>query len=112
VESALDWQTESGLGMYLDVLHEYPTVEQFTDTVSDPTSMTRNVKHLPFTVYNKTLITEGIADRITVVSITGRVILQEKNISSLNLEADEPFTIISIEMGANIYQYKHVNFEY
>lgn len=110
VESALDWQTESGYGMYLDILHKYATVEDLTDPVSDPTSLTHQVEYLPFTISNNTLITEGIADRITVYSRSGRVILQEKNISHLSLEIDEPFAILTIELGAKIYHYKYLNF--
>jgi len=42
--------------------------------------------------------------------MTGRVILHEKNISSLVLEFNEPIAILSIELGDKSYRYKYVNF--
>ena len=110
VESALDWQTASGYGMYLDVLHAYSTPEDLTDPDTTVISAGQNLKYMPFSVSNKMLMIEGMADQVTIYSASGRVILKEKNISSLELEFDEPLAILTIELGPKVYHYKYVNF--
>jgi len=110
VESALDWQTESGYGMYLDVLHQYATLEDLTASNTDGFNQADSMEDFPFTIANKTLQISQKADRIVVYSLTGRVILHEKNISSLALEIDEAIAILSIELGDKLYRYKYVNF--
>jgi len=110
VESALDWQTESGYGMYLDVLNKYATVEDLATSNTNGFSQPDQMEDFPFTIANKTLQIGQNADRIIVYSMTGRVILHEKNISSLKLELNEAIGIISIELGDKLYRYKYVNF--
>jgi hypothetical protein len=68
------------------------------------------MEDLPFSIANRTLQLDRNADRVTVYSLSGRVILHEKNISSLVLEVNEPVAILSIQMGDTLYRYKYVNF--
>ncbi len=75
VESALDWQTESGFGMYLDVLHQYATVEDLTTSDTYGSSQPNPIDDLPFTISNKILQIDQRAAKVIVYSITGRVIL-------------------------------------
>jgi hypothetical protein len=110
VESALEWQTESGYGMYLDVLHKFATVEDLTTSDRNGFSQAGQKENLPFLIENKTLHVNQKADRIRVYSMTGRLILDEKNISSLALDLNEPIAILAIEIGDNLYRYKYVNF--
>ena len=110
VESALEWQTESGYGMYLDVLHKYATVEDLTTSDHNGFSQPDQIENLPFSIANKTLQINQRADRVIVYSMTGRVILHEKNISSLALELNDPIAILTIELGDKLYRYKYVNF--
>ncbi len=109
VESAVDWQTESGYGMYLDVLNKYAILENLTISSTNSFSQTGPIKDLPFTIKNKTLQLCHRADRIVVYSMTGRVILHELNISSLALEFNEPIAILSIELDDKLYRYKYIN---
>jgi len=110
VESALDWQTESGYGMYLDVLHQYARLEDLTTSNSDGFSQADPMEDFPFTITNRTLQIGQKADRITVYSTTGRVILHKENSSSLALDIDEAIAILNIKLGDKLYRYKYVNF--
>ncbi len=110
VESALEWQTGSGYGMYLDVLNKYATVEDLTTSDRNGFSQAGQGEDIPFTIQNKTLQLNRKADRIVVYSMSGSVILEEKNISSLALEFNEPVAILSIWSGDKQYRYKYINF--
>ena len=111
VESALDWQTASGYGMYLDVMHTYARVEDLTDSTANTSGWHKQAEACPFTIANNVLQTRQEADRIIVYSISGRVIAQEKNISRLVLDFDDSIAILSVEIGGQLYRYKYVNFQ-
>jgi len=111
VESALEWQTESGYGMYLDVLHNYATPEDLTTSVREGFVPSGTGENPPFTIVNKTLQIHGKADRILVCSMTGRVILHVMDVSELVLEWDEPIVFLAIQMADKTYRYKYVNIQ-
>ncbi|MDX2429849.1 MAG: hypothetical protein QNK35_02885 [Bacteroides sp.] len=110
VESALEWKTESGYGMYLDVLHKYGKVEDLTTSDNNGFIQAEPQENLPFTIVNRTLQINQRADRIIAYSMTGKVILLKKNISSLALELNEPIAILTVEIGAKLYRYKYVDY--
>ncbi len=110
VESALDWQTESGYGMYLDVLSKYATMDDLITSDSHDFIQSDPAEERPFSIVGNTLQIDQKADRIVVCSMTGRVILHKKNSSSLALEFNEPVVILSIELGDKLYHYKYVNY--
>ena len=107
IESAAEWQTESGYGMYQDVLHNFPTKEKTQTTIRK--NILQN-EELPYSILKNTLRMNKQPNRVSVYSLTGRLILQEKNISTKVLECKERFTILHIEVGENIYRLKHVSF--
>lgn len=109
VESALEWQTESGFGMYLDVLHTYATPEDLATSVSDGPGPSGPMENLPFTIENKILSLTRRADRVIVYSMTGSVILHEMNVTNLALDFREPMVILTIRMADQMYQYKYVS---
>ena len=110
VESALEWQTESGYGMYLDVLHKYATVEDLATSDTNGFSQPDQMEGLPFTIANKTLQLNQKADQNNCLFHDRKGDLNEKNISSLALELNEPIAILTIEIGDKLYRYKYVNF--
>ncbi len=85
-------------------------MEDLTTSITNDFRQPDPKEEFPFTIANKTLQINQRADRIIVYSMTGRVILHEKNISSLKLELNEAIAIISIELGDRLYRYKYVNF--
>jgi hypothetical protein len=111
VESALEWQTESGYGMYLDVLHNYATPEDLTTSVREGFLPSFPGEIPPITIVNKILQIHGKADRVLVCSMTGRVILHVRDVSDLALEFKEPIVFLAIEMADKTYRYKYVNIE-
>ncbi len=111
IESAAEWQTHTGHGMYQDVLHMYSTPE----ALSMPDSTLLSIKYeiredLPYTINNKTLQIKQQPNKVIIYSMTGQVISQERNLSSLPLEFDQPFVIINMEIGDKMYHLKYVNF--
>ena len=111
VESALEWQTESGYGMYLDVLHNYATPEDLNTSVREGSLPSFPGEIPPFAIVNKTLQIHGKADRILVFSMTGRVILHVSDVSDLALEFKEPIVFLAIQMADKTYRYKYVNMQ-
>ena len=111
VESALEWQTESGYGMYLDVLHDYATPEDLTTSVREGSVPSGPRENPPFTIVNTTLQIQGKADRVMVCSMTGRVILHVRDVSDLALDFKEPSVLIAIQMADKLYRYKYVNMQ-
>jgi hypothetical protein len=109
VESAAEWQTNSGYGMYLDVLHTYATLEDITTSDYNGSIHSDQLEDFPFTITNKMLQINQQADNISVYSMTGRLIFQEKNISSLALDFIDRFAILNIEVGKKTYRLKYVN---
>jgi len=108
VESALDWPSESGYGIYLDALHSYASPEDLNTSIRDDPSLSASTDELPFTLMNRSLQMKGVADQVLVHSITGRLILHARDVSNLVLDVEEPVLIISIRMKDQIYHYKHV----
>ena len=111
VESALDWQTESGFGMYLDVLHKYATPADLATSLSGDSGPSGMRKNLPFAIVNNTLHIKHKADRVTAYSITGRVILHARDVSDLALEFKDPIVFLTIQLGETLYRYKYVNIQ-
>jgi hypothetical protein len=108
IESAAEWQTHTGYGMYQDVLHMYSAVED----LSKPDSTLLSIQHgnqedLPYTINNKTLQIRQRPNRVIIYSMTGQVILQERNLSSLPLEFDQAIVIINMEIGDMVYHLKY-----
>jgi hypothetical protein len=111
VESALEWQTESGYGMYMDVMHNYATPEDLTTSVREGSLPSFPGENPPFSIVNKTLQIHGKADRILVCSMTGRVIQHVSDVSDLALEFKEPIVFLAIQMADKTYRYKYVNIQ-
>ena len=111
VESALEWQTESGYGMYLDVLHDYATPEDLTTSGREGSVPSCPRENPPFTIVNTTLQIQGKADRVMVCSMTGRVILHVRDVSDLALDFKEPSVLIAIQMADKMYRYKYLNIQ-
>lgn len=111
VESALEWQSESGYGMYLDVLHTYATPEDLSTSVREGSLPSSPRENPPFNIVNKTLQIHGKADRIMVCSMTGRVIMHVRDVSYLALEFKEPIVFVAIQMANKTYRYKYVNIQ-
>jgi hypothetical protein len=110
IESAAEWQTHTGFGMYQDVLHMYSTV----DDLSKPDNTILNAQHdmqgdFPYTISNRTLQINNPANKVIIYSITGQVISQKRNCSSLSLESDQAILIIKLEIGDKMYQLKYIN---
>ena len=108
VESALEWQTESGFGMYLDVLHDYATPEDLATSVREGFVPSGPGETPPYSIVNGSLQIQGMADRVMVCSMTGRVIQYVRDVSELVLEWNEPIVFISIQMADKTYRCKFV----
>jgi hypothetical protein len=106
VESALEWQTESGYGMYLDVLHDYATPEDLATSVREGSHPSGPGVNPPYSVVNGVLRIQGKADRVLVCSVSGRVIRQVTDVSELVLEGNEPIVFIAIQMADRTYHCK------
>ncbi|MCF8379599.1 MAG: hypothetical protein K9H49_08495 [Bacteroidales bacterium] len=96
--------------MYQDVLHVYSKVED----LSKPDTTLLNTQHdiigdLPYTISNRTLQINNLANKVTIYSLSGQVILLEKNCSSLPLEFEQAIVIINMEIGDKMYRLKYVN---
>jgi hypothetical protein len=109
VESALDWPSESGYGMYLDVLQNYATPEDLNTSLLEDPGLSDRIGDRPFAIVNRSLQIKGVADQIMVHSITGRLIRHARNVSFLALDVEEPVLIISIRMKDKMVHYKYVN---
>jgi hypothetical protein len=107
VESALEWQTESGYGMYLDVLHTYATPEDLATSVREGSRPSGSGENPPYSIVNGTLQIQGRADRVMVCSMTGRVIRHVRDVSELVLACNEPIVFITIQMADKTYHCKY-----
>jgi hypothetical protein len=111
VESALDWQTESGFGMYLDVLHNYATPADLTTSLSGDSGPSGMRNNLPFAIVNNTLHIKHKADQVTAYSMNGKVILQARDVSDLVLEFKDPIVFLTIQLGETWYRYTYVTIQ-
>ncbi len=110
IESAAEWHTHTGFGMYQDVLHMYSKVED----LSMPDTTLLNTQHdirgdLPYIISNRTLQINNLPNKVIIYSLSGQVILQESNCSSLPLEFNQAIVIINMEIGNKMYRMKYVN---